>query len=739
MSFEVTQEEERPEKDVVLDVRDLNVYFDMDRGQSRVINDISIDIHREEILGIVGESGCGKSMFASALLDAVEDPGVATGEIIYHPRDDEPVDVLNMNSEQLRQFRWDEISMVFQGAMSSFNPTMKIGEHFYETIRAHNKDISERMDHARDLLETLHLDADRVLDSYPHELSGGMKQRALIALSLVLDPEVLVMDEPTAALDLLMQRSIIRLMHTLQDEYDLTIIFITHDMPLITGLTDRLAVMYAFEMVEVGQSDEIITNAAHPYTRALVRAVPSVDSPVDEMKTVEGESPDPVNIPSGCSYHPRCPLADERCEIQEPELAETTKPTHTAACFYWEHAEEEIPYTLTESETDISDWRTELAERTPSDEPLVSLDDIEVHFRPGGMIRRYLSDEQIRAVDGVSLDIDEQDIVTVVGESGCGKTTLGKVAVALQRPTDGTVSFRGQDIWEAKEDVGDPDPEFEDIRRALQIVHQDPESALNSSRTVMSHLKDPLKRWRNDLDAVEREETIYRLLDVLGMNPVRDYANRYPHQLSGGEMQRVALGRTLLVNPELILADEAVSALDVSLRVETMDLLLDLQEMFDTSYFFISHDLANARYLAKRGDGRIGVMYLGRLVEIGHPDQIIHDPKHPYTEVLRWATPPLDPEEAAETIETDPPVRKVDVPDPADPPSGCNFHPRCPEAREICTQEDPRLIEAPDDTIAACFRQDEHHEYWNSPEIADESDFDHDADAAGEEDAFTAD
>jgi len=334
------------DEDVILETRDLSVYFDMDRGQSRVLDDVSVTIRRDEIFGVVGESGSGKSMFASALLNAVEDPGVATGEVIYHPEDGEPYDVLSLDDERLNRFRWERASMVFQSAMSSFNPTMKVGEHFTETIRAHNADVSEQMEHARDLLEDLHLDADRVLDSYPHELSGGMQQRALIALSLVLDPEVLVMDEPTAALDLLMQRSIISMLRRLQEEYDLTIVFITHDMPLISGLTDRIGVMYAFEFVEVGDTRDVVADAAHPYSRALIRSVPSIDSPVEEMDVIEGTSPDPVNTPSGCSYHPRCPLADQRCEIEDPELVSTENEDHTVACFYWEDADEEIPYSL---------------------------------------------------------------------------------------------------------------------------------------------------------------------------------------------------------------------------------------------------------------------------------------------------------------------------------------------------------------------------------------------------------
>ncbi|WP_415381900.1 ABC transporter ATP-binding protein [Halosimplex sp. TS25] len=351
-------------------------------------------------------------------------------------------------------------------------------------------------------------------------------------------------------------------------------------------------------------------------------------------------------------------------------------------------------------------------------EPVLSVEDVNVHYKPGGIVKRALTDKKVRAVDGVSFDLYENDIVVLVGESGCGKTTLGKTAVGLEKPTEGTVSYRGQDIWQAKENPREAETEFTEIRRAMQIIHQDPANALNSSRRVKAILSDPLKKWRTELGPKEREDTIYRFLEYVDMMPPEDYAERYPHQLSGGEKQRVALGRALLMNPDVILADEAISALDVSLRVGMMDLILDLQETFDTSYIFISHDLANARYLAKRAGGRIAIMYLGEIVEIGPPEEILNNPTHPYTKVLKWSTPTVDPDLARERIQEDPPVREVDVPDPEDPPSGCKFHTRCPEAREVCTREEPGLYDTAGESDAACFRALETHEYWNSAELA---------------------
>lgn len=353
-----------------------------------------------------------------------------------------------------------------------------------------------------------------------------------------------------------------------------------------------------------------------------------------------------------------------------------------------------------------------------NDEPVVSLQDIEVHFKKeSGLLGMFSSPESVKAVDGVSLDIAENDVIALVGESGCGKTTLGKTAIGVQRPTNGSVRYRGQDVWDAKDGRGSDDIPYSKIRRSLQIIHQDPNSSLNPNRKVKTTLASPLKKWQSEMDNDDRLDRILRLLERVGMTPPQDYADRYPHQLSGGEQQRVALGRALLMNPDVILADEAVSALDVSLRVEMMDLMLELQDLFNTSYLFVSHNLSNARYLAQRSGGRIGVMYLGRLVEIGPAEEIIENPKHPYTKVLKWATPDLEPNPEGTR---DPPIRNIDIPDPINPPSGCRFHTRCPEAREVCRRRTPGLSE--DSThAAACFREESDHEYWESEPLVDEN------------------
>ena len=717
--------------DNVLEIRDASVTFDLSRGVSRVLDDVDLDIRRDEVLGIVGESGSGKSMLANAIMDAVPEEGDLEGSIRYYPPSGEEIEILDQTAEGLRRLRWEEISIVSQSALSSFNPTMSIRTHFEETLDNHDYDMLEGMKRANQLLADLYLDPNRVLDSFPHELSGGMRQRALIALSLVLEPEVVVMDEPTAALDLLMQRSILNLLEDIQDRYDLTVVFITHDLAQLSDLADRLAVMYAFEISEIGPTEELLRNSAHPYTRKLLRSTPDLEGPIDEMEPIEGSAPDPVNVPKGCSFHRRCPMATDKCREVNPKLY-TVTGDHVSACHYWSDVEENIDLkSSTQTEHVASESTPELASEQ-AEEPLLSMKDVTIHFEETeGILSQKTS--TVHAVDDVNLDIYEEDVVALVGESGCGKTTLGKASIALQRPTGGEITYRGTDIWKAHDDSrsilsalrgdsgtseeGRTEIDFEDIRRALQIIHQDPASALNPNKRVTSSLQKPLKKWNSDMDKEARQRRIYSLLELVGMTPPEDYAQRYPHQLSGGEQQRVALIRALLMNPDMILADEAISALDVSLRVETMDLLLELQDMFGTSYLFISHDLSNARYLAEKAGGRIAVMYLGEIVEIGPVESIIYNPEHPYTKALRWATPDLDKEEIG-TL----PMRKIDIPDATNPPSGCRFHTRCPEAREICRNQHPEPIETEDKKEVACFRADPDHEYWDSEPIATEDD-----------------
>jgi len=368
-----------------------------------------------------------------------------------------------------------------------------------------------------------------------------------------------------------------------------------------------------------------------------------------------------------------------------------------------------------------------------ADAPVLSLEDVRVEYGSESALMEALPDgvkqrfgweyDRVRAVDGVSLEVGENDVVAVIGESGSGKTTLGKTAVGLREPEAGSVRYRGTDVWELKRRKRIDDMMFEDARQALQIIHQDPSAALNPYRTIMTTLTQPLSQWFPDMTGADRRERVLSLLRECGMTPAKEYENRYPHELSGGEQQRVALLRAMMVEPDLIMADEPVSALDTSLRVDLMDLMLELQDLFDTSYLFVSHHLAHARYIASKADGRIAIMYLGRIVESGPIEEVIGNPSHPYTRILKWATLPAHPDRAREALESDSPLRQLDVPDLVDPPAGCRFHTRCPKAREACVATSPESAAVDGDGNgdgsaadheAACHRVRSQHEYWDS-------------------------
>lgn len=351
MSQAINSTDTPAQNDVVLEIRDVEVTFEMARGRARVLDNVSLDIYRGETFGIVGESGCGKTMFGSTMMNAVKDPGVVSGEIIYHPPDGgEPVDILNVSDRRLNLIRWEEISMAYQGAQNSFNPTLSMRVHFRETFKAHNFDQEQGFDKARDLLRTLNLEPERIFESYQNELSGGEKQRVLLALSLVLDPEVVILDEPTSALDVLMQRNILSLLYDIKEEYDITLVLITHDFPIAAAFADRIGVMYAFNIVEQGQATDVLRDPDHPYMRMMAKTTLDLQTPIDDPVIIEGDTPDPINVPSGCPFHPRCPVADDRCEVEKPELSAEAGSDHEVACFYPDLATEQIPLSIADTE-----------------------------------------------------------------------------------------------------------------------------------------------------------------------------------------------------------------------------------------------------------------------------------------------------------------------------------------------------------------------------------------------------
>lgn len=354
MSFATEAESEsRNDGETILEVRNAEVTFEMSRGRAKVLDDVNLEIKRGETIGIAGESGCGKSMFGATLMNAVENPGKLTGDVIYYPEWGDPVNIAELEYGDLRKIRWEDIAMVYQGSMNSFNPSTNMRSHFHETLDAHRADIDEGMERAHEILRTLNLDPERILDSYGHEISGGEAQRVLLSMSLLLDPEIVIMDEPTSALDLLMERKMIHLIKEIKEEYDLTVVFISHDFPTLAGIVDRIAIMYAFEIVELGSVDDVLLDAQHPYTRMMLGATLGMDTAVEQAQSIEGQPPDPVNVPTGCPFHPRCPVSDDRCEVEEPALVSEADSDHSAACFYPDIAQREIDSNL----EDEDEWR----------------------------------------------------------------------------------------------------------------------------------------------------------------------------------------------------------------------------------------------------------------------------------------------------------------------------------------------------------------------------------------------
>jgi peptide/nickel transport system ATP-binding protein len=594
------------------------------------------------------------------------------------------VDLTAAPEAAMRDVRGGEMSMIFQDPMTSLNPAVPIGEQVAESLRLHRYDqkrddtwlnaVREALSRGdtdervvEDTVEILDAvgipEPETRLDEYPHEFSGGMRQRVLIAIALACRPQLLIADEPTTALDVTIQAQILDLINDLQDEFGMSVLFITHDLGVVAETCDRVAVMYAGEIVEEGPVDEIFHNPSHPYTYALLESIPREDT--DRLQPIEGNVPDLIDLPEGCHFADRCPWAVDECtEGEIPYLDHGPESVdHRAKCIF--------------EDFDTSEYATESAgmaaeSETFTGDPIVEVDGLQKYFsRADGWLDRWLSSEPqtVKAVDGVSFDIYEGETLGLVGESGCGKSTTGRSILRLLEPTDGTVVFAGEDISELGDDA------LRARRTDMQMIFQDPLSSLDPRQTVGQTILEPLKihdlpEDTGDKSAREaRRERVAELMDAVGLEPGQ--FDRYPHELSGGQRQRVGIARALAVDPDFIVADEPVSALDVSVQAQILNLLEDLQDEFDLTYLFIAHDLSVVRHICDR----VAVMYLGKVVETASTRQLFDDPKHPYTEALLSSIPEPDPRADSD----DRIILKGDVPSPIDPPSGCRFRTRCPE------------------------------------------------------------
>jgi len=663
-----------------LSVENLRVEFETDSGIVRAVDGLSFHVDKGEIVAIVGESGSGKSVSALSIMRLLprRTARIPEGRILF-----EGHSLLELPEEAMRERRGRDIAMIFQEPMTSLNPLLPIGLQIRESLEIH-LGMSETQATAR-AIELMNLvgipDAERRLAQYPHHFSGGMRQRVMIAIGLACNPKLLIADEPTTALDVTIQAQILELMKDLSRRLGISLILITHNLGIVARYADRVVVMYAARKAEEGPAEAVFHRPRHPYTMGLLRSVPRLDRPRGaKLETIEGLPPNLAHRQTGCRFAPRCPYKIERCGREDPALSPTDE-TGWSAC-----------HRLAEIIAGKIAWSAEAGVRqAPTTDiarrPLLSVRGLTKHFpvTSGFSGAKAL----VKAAEDVSFDIFPGETVGLVGESGCGKTTVGRLILRLEEATSGTIDFGGVDLVKAG------DAELAAVRRKIQVIFQDPYSSLNPRMTVGDIVGEPLHVYRIVPDAAAVAERVRALLGQVGLR--EEMAVRYPHQLSGGQRQRVGIARALAMEPSFIVCDEAVSALDVSIQGQIINLLEDLQRTHGLAYLFIAHDLAVVRHISMR----VVVMYLGRVMEIADRDRLYAEPLHPYTKLLLDAAPVPDP-----TIEKAraPRLIKGELPSPLAPPAGCVFHTRCPLAGPECRQSIPALRETRPGHHVACIK-----------------------------------
>jgi oligopeptide/dipeptide ABC transporter ATP-binding protein len=658
----------------ILEIENLKTHIPLSRSVVRAVDGISFVVESGETLGVVGESGCGKSMTGLSIMRLLPNGGrIASGSIKL-----EGQDLVGLRETSMREIRGNEIAMVFQDSLTSLNPTMTIGEQIAEPVRLHRSATrKEALDRAAEMLHLVGFARARdQLGVYPHQLSGGQRQRVMIATALSCEPKLLIADEPTTALDVTIQSQILGLLDELKERVGMAVVLITHDMGVVAGRADRVCVMYAGKIVEAAATTSLFSHMRHPYTQSLLGSIPRLTQDRDiPLYSIPGIPPDLSDPPVGCRFAPRCAFATAQCHAEDPELSGTAG--HLFACWH----PVDGPVTLSrQSPTTNGSRQTMSAGSTPT----LALDDVvrEYPVTAGSILQRKVS--SVKAVSGVTLTVKSGETFGLVGESGCGKTTLGKIIVGLETPDGGHVEFSGTDIASV------PRRALWSFRRDLQMMFQDPVASLDPHMRVGAILKEPLITQGIGSRA-EQDDTVHELLTQVGLP--HSAVERFPHEFSGGQRQRIGLARALILRPKIIVADEPVSALDVSIRSQVLNLMKRLQVSYGTTYVVISHDLAVVKYMADR----IGVMYLGKLVELGSSDDIYARPAHHYTAGLLAAIPEPDPSRRGATI----PI-SGELPSPIDPPSGCRFRTRCPAAQERCAVEEPLLRAFGTGHLSAC-------------------------------------
>ncbi|MFN3545321.1 MAG: dipeptide ABC transporter ATP-binding protein [Thiobacillus sp.] len=619
-------------------------------GGARVVDGVSFEIAAGETYALLGESGCGKSMTALSLMRLLPDGGqVSAGRVTLGD-----TDVRALPERAMRDVRGGGMAMIFQEPMLALNPVITVGHQILEVLARHRGLAGQpARDAARALLDAVGVpDAARRLDSYPFELSGGLRQRAMIAMALAGEPKLLIADEPTTALDVTIQAQVLEVLRQLKTDRRMGMLLITHDLGVVAENADRVGVMYAGELVEAGTRDAFFASPQHPYSRMLFEALPR---PGDggRLTTIPGQVPRFDSAFTGCRFAPRCPHAQDRCRAESPDWQ--TLGAQRVRC----HFAGSLPAAA------VRNAGEQRASRAA--EPLLQVDGLKVHFPiRRGLIQRTVG--HVRAVDDVSLTIEAGRTLALVGESGCGKTTVGKALLRLIEPTAGSVALAGEAITAAN---------LARLRRQAQMVFQDPFSSLNPRMRVADILLEGMDALNVGTPG-ERRDAVTHLLHQVGLPD--DAGSRYPHAFSGGQRQRIAIARALAVSPRLVICDEPTSALDVSVQAQILNLLRDLQDELGLAYLFITHNLAVVEYLAHE----VAVMYLGRIVEHGAAADVLRASRHPYTQALVSAVPRIEPGAGAGIIRL-----AGDQPSPLNPPAGCHFHPRCPHASAVCRETYP--------------------------------------------------
>ena len=678
----------------LLEVEDLTTEFVTGDGVVRAVDGVSFTVDRGQTLGIVGESGSGKSVTCLTVMGLNERRSSRSTGVVRFKGEN----LLTAPQDRLRKIRGNEMAMIFQDPMTSLNPVKTIGRQLREAVLLHN-DVSGAEASARALHHLGEVgipNAARRMHDHPHQFSGGMRQRVMIAMALINSPDLLIADEPTTALDVTTQAQILDLMKRLQQTYGSATIMITHDLGVVAEVADEVVVMYAARIAERAPANVLFERPEHPYTRGLMRSLPRSGSDDERLVQIPGQPPSLLNPPTGCRFHPRCASAFDRCSGETPALLPAVlDDSHFRACFLYDGAEpsesslaldaEAVPV---RSATSVRPAPIEASAQGVHREELLVVDGLSMHFpvEQGLVFRRQVA--AVQAVDEISFEVRSGETLGIVGESGCGKSTLARCIIRLLEPTAGRVVFDGRDITHLSR------RDLRPVRREMKMVFQDPQGSLNPRKRVRDIVAEPLEVQGIGTDE-ERRRRVREMLEVVGLNP--EHYNRFPHEFSGGQRQRIGIARALAVKPKLVICDEPVSALDVSVQAQVLNLLKELQSEFGLTYIFIAHDLNVVRYISDR----VVVMYLGKLSEIARSAEIFDAPKHPYTGALLSAIPIADPELGRSRR---PVVLEGDVPSPINPPSGCRFHPRCPRFHEgVCDVTVPKPESFGVDHLATCF------------------------------------